>query len=66
MEKVYCDTCGKEIKEKNTRGLNKKLLGMGTPRYYCMEHLSSYLGIPMESLLNGIEAYKAQGCKLFE
>lgn len=61
-----CEDCGKEVKDKNVLGLNKKLLGTWSPKMYCFDCLSAVLGISKASLLQAIQAYKVQGCKLFE
>lgn len=61
-----CVICGKEHLEKNTIGINKKLLGERIENYYCMDCLAEYLECTVEELLDKIEEFKAEGCKLFE
>lgn len=61
-----CADCGKEVKDKNVLGLNKKLRGIWNPKMYCFDCLSAVMGISKAVLLESIQAYKAQGCKLFE
>ena len=61
-----CVICGKEHLEKNTIGINKKLLGEGIENYYCMDCLAEYLECTVEELMDKIEEFKAEGCKLFE
>ena len=61
-----CVICGKEHLEKNTIGINKKLLGEKIENYYCMDCLAEYLECTVEELLDKIEEFKAEGCKLFE
>ena len=61
-----CVICGKENLEKNTIGINKKLLGERIENYYCMDCLAEYLECTVEELLDKIEEFKAEGCKLFE
>ena len=61
-----CVICGREHLEKNTIGINKKLLGEKIENYYCMECLAEYLECSVEELLDKIEEFKAEGCKLFE
>ena len=61
-----CVICGKEHLEKNTIGINKKLLGERIENYYCMDCLAEYLECTVQELLDKIEEFKAEGCKLFE
>lgn len=61
-----CVICGKENLEKNTIGINKKLLGERIENYYCMDCLAEYLECTVEELMDKIEEFKAEGCKLFE
>ena len=61
-----CVICGKEHLEKNTIGINKKLLGERIENYYCMDCLAEYLECTVEELIDKIEEFKAEGCKLFE
>ncbi|OUN41570.1 hypothetical protein B5G26_11005 [Anaerotignum lactatifermentans] len=64
--KVDCVICGKEYLEKNTIGINKKLLGESIDSFYCMDCLAEYLGCTVQELLDKIEEFKEEGCKLFE
>lgn len=61
-----CVICGRPSLEKNTIGINKKLLGEKIEYYYCMNCLADYLECSVEELLDKIEEFKAEGCKLFE
>ncbi len=61
----YCIACGIEISEKDTIGINKKLLGKKVKNYYCMHCLSDYLGTTVEELNEKIEEFKEEGCVLF-
>lgn len=61
-----CIACGKEIAERNTVGINKKLLGEKTKNIYCMDCLADYLGCTVNDLLEKIDEFKEAGCKLFE
>ena len=63
---VDCAICGKEYLEKNTIGINKKLLGESIDSFYCMDCLAEYLGCTVQELLDKIEEFKEEGCKLFE
>ena len=63
--KYICIACGKEITEKDTIGINKKLLGNKVKSIYCMPCLADYLGTTVEDLNEKIEEFKEEGCKLF-
>ena len=60
-----CIACKKDKLDKNTLGLNKKLLGEDICNFYCMECLADYLDVTGEELQDKIEQFKAEGCKLF-
>ena len=64
--RVDCVICGKNDLEKDTIGINKKLLGTSITNFYCMECLAEYLGCTVDELLDKIEEFKEEGCKLFE
>lgn len=64
--KVDCVICGKQYLEKDTIGINKKLLGESIDCFYCMDCLAEYLGCTVQELLDKIEEFKEAGCKLFE
>ena len=64
--KIDCIICGKNNLNKNTIGINKKLLGEDMENFYCMGCLAEYLGCTVEELLDKIEEFKEEGCKLFE
>lgn len=66
VKKVSCVSCGKEALEKNEIGINKKLLGEQVESVYCMDCLADYLGVSVQDILDKIEEFKDQGCKLFE
>ena len=61
-----CIICRQNNLSKNTIGINKKLLGEDIENFYCMDCLSEYLGCTVEELLEKIEEFKEEGCKLFE
>lgn len=63
--RINCVICGKEHLEKDTVGINKKLLGENIENFYCMECLAEYLGCTVQELLDKIEEFKEEGCKLF-
>ena len=61
-----CIMCGKSDLKKNTIGINKKLLGEKIVNFYCMDCLADYLNVTVEELMDKIEEFKEEGCKLFE
>lgn len=63
--KHECVVCGKGNLDKDTVGINRKLLGAGIKNYYCMDCLAEYLECAVDELLDKIEEFKAEGCKLF-
>jgi len=63
--KYICIACDKEINEKDTIGINKKLLGKQIKNIYCIPCLADYLGTTVEDLNEKIEEFKEEGCKLF-
>ena len=66
MRKVECVLCGAENLCKNTIGINKKLLGTNIENFYCLDCLANYLDVTVAELLDKIEEFKEEGCKLFE
>lgn len=66
MNKVYsCIACGKKELDKDTIGINKKLVGENIGSFYCMDCLADYLGCDVQDILDKIEEFKEEGCKLF-
>lgn len=63
--KIDCVICRKNDLEKDTIGINKKLLGIDITNFYCMDCLAEYLGCTVEELLDKIEEFKEEGCTLF-
>lgn len=66
MNKVECVSCGKIGLNKDTIGINKKLLGLQTKNFFCMDCLAAYLGTTVEDLYDKIEDFKNEGCTLFQ
>ena len=60
-----CIACRKSPLDKDTIGINKKMLGKQVMNFYCMDCLSDYLGCTVEDLLEKIEEFKEEGCTLF-
>lgn len=65
MEKE-CLACRKTPLDKDTIGINKKMLGTYIKSFYCMDCLADYLGCTIEGLLEKIEEFKDEGCTLFK
>ena len=61
-----CVMCGKDHLNKDTIGINKKLLGEDIENFYCMDCLAEYLCCTVDELLDKIEEFKEEGCKLFK
>ena len=65
--KVYiCISCGKKPLAKDEVGINKKLLGANIENLYCIDCLAEYLEATVQDLLDKIDEFKAEGCKLFD
>lgn len=65
MEKE-CLACRKKPLDKDTIGINKKLISRQVKTYYCMDCLADYLGCTVDDLLEKIEEFKEEGCELFK
>lgn len=61
-----CISCGKNFLSKNEIGINKKLLNMKTKNFYCIDCLANFLEVTPQDILDKIEDFKNDGCKLFE
>ncbi len=61
-----CIICGQKGLSKNAVGINKKLLGEDIDNIDRIDCLAEYLGCTVEELLEKIEEFKEEGCKLFE
>ena len=66
MKAFDCVMCGKSHLDKDTVGINKTLLGTEIESFYCMECLAAYLECTVDDLLDKIEEFKEEGCKLFD
>ncbi len=65
-KQIDCYSCGKKNLDKNTIGLNKKLLGKEVRNYFCKDCLADYLDTTVDDLNEKIEEFKDEGCTLFE
>ncbi len=59
-----CVDCGKKI-SKDEFALSKKLLGLDTENFYCIDCLADFLNCSKEDLQVKIQEFKEQGCTLF-
>lgn len=65
MKVIRCVSCHAEITEKNTIGINRKLLGEDIKNFYCMDCLAEYLECDIQDIIDKIEEFKEAGCKHF-
>ncbi len=63
--RINCVICGRKNLDKDTIGINKKMLGTDITNFYCMECLADYLECTVDELLDKIEEFKDDGCTLF-
>lgn len=66
MKILICVSCGKMNLTRNEIGINKKLLGEDADNFYCLECLANYLEVTPQDILDKIEEFKEEGCKLFD
>lgn len=60
-----CVACGKSPLSKDEIGINKKLLGAEVNNFCCLTCLAEYLDVSELDILDKIEEFKEEGCKLF-
>lgn len=60
-----CIACGKSTLTKDEVGINMKLMGDNISTFYCLDCLAEYLEVETQDILDKIEEFKEQGCKLF-
>ncbi len=61
-----CYVCGKQNLNKDEIGITKKLLGKNEQRMFCLSCLAEQLEVTEEELVDKINEFKEEGCKLFE
>lgn len=66
VKNIHCVSCGKLNLTRDEIGINLKLLGKDIENFYCIDCLSDYLGVNKQDILEKIEEFKEEGCKLFE
>ncbi len=60
-----CIACAKRPLSKDEIGINKKLLGVKVKNFYCIDCLADFLEVTPQDILDKIEDFKHDGCKLF-
>jgi len=66
MKTISCVSCGKPGLVRNEIGINKKLLGEDIADFYCLDCLAEYLEVTPQDILDKIEEFREEGCKLFD
>lgn len=61
-----CCKCGCDITDKDTIGINRRLLGAHTVKFMCVKHLAEFFGTTEDVLQGRIEDLKDSGCPLFK
>lgn len=64
--KIKCVVCRREDFDKDTIGINKKLLSKNITEFYCLDCLAAYFDCTVEDLQDKIEEFKEEGCILFQ
>jgi hypothetical protein len=64
-KQTNCAYCGKENLSGDVIGLNKKLVGLTAERMMCLTCMAEDLETTEEELLEFVERFKREGCKLF-
>ncbi len=62
---MKCVVCEKSPLTRNEIGINKKLLGADVRNFFCLQCLAEYLEVEVQDILDKIEEFRAEGCKLF-
>ena len=66
-KKIFkCVACDKHPLTKNEIGITKKLLGIESKSFFCVDCLADFLEVEPQDILDKIEDFKHDGCKLFE
>lgn len=63
---MMCVCCGKKPLKKDEIGICKKLLGEHITDFYCIDCLAEYLEVAPQDIVDKIEEFKNEGCKLFD
>ena len=65
MKHDSCAGCGKTPLDKDEIGITKKLLGKNAQTLYCLPCLALFLEVEEQDILDKIEVFKEEGCRLF-
>lgn len=60
-----CCSCFKDTLSKDEIGASKKLIGLDTKQFYCLDCLAAYLEVSIEDIEDKIQMFKEDGCTLF-
>lgn len=66
MINKHCVSCCKHPLSKDEYGICIKLLGEETEVFYCLDCLADYLDVKKQDILDKIEEFKDEDCKLFK
>ena len=67
MAKSYsCKICFKENLTKDEIGVTRKLIDKNAKEFFCLNCLADFLGCTVDELLEKIEEFKEEWCKLFQ
>ena len=64
-EMINCEVCGCRL-IRDEIALNKKLNGLETEEFLCLDCMAEEFGVTVQDLENKIEDFKESGCTLFE
>lgn len=64
-EKQKCVWCEAAITERDVIGINRKLSGESTTKFFCLPCFADYIGCTVDDLRAKIKEFKEEGCKLF-
>lgn len=64
-QNISCCSCFKEPLSKDEIGACKKLIGIDTKQFYCLDCLAVYLEVSIEDIEDKIQMFKEDGCTLF-
>ena len=64
---IHCKCCEAEL-PRDIIALNKKLFEAETKRdsYFCLECMANFLECSQHDLIDKIEQFKSEGCKLYQ
>ena len=65
MKHDSCAGCGKTPLDKDEIGITKKLLGKNVQTLYSLPCLALFLEVEEQDILDKIEVFKEEGCRLF-